>query len=289
MLNILSIGGNAIEGQKSMRSVLSAIYTLSREGRLLITHGNGPQVGELASIEHKNLGLITAQTEAEIGLELQRKISDYLEKRGMKKEVEVVLTEVLVDRNDKAFKSPTKPIGKFYAKGAAMKLARKGLRMKRLIGGYRRVVASPMPKRVLNVDSIKELLAKGDIVIAGGGGGIPLFKKGKKYTFAEAVIDKDYASSLLAISLSASRLTILTKVNGVYLDYGSKNQRMINRIRVNELSRLLSKEGFEEGSIKPKLRACIDFVKATGKIAVIGGIGKAEEAVALRSSTVILP
>jgi len=207
----------------------------------------------------------------------------------VKREIEVVLTKVLVDAKDPAFRTPSKPIGKFYSSTEAKRLQGRGLRMKHLIGGYRRVVASPKPKRVLNLDSIQYLLKKRYIVIAGGGGGIPLLDKSSGYRFAEAVIDKDYTSALLANSLSAKRLFILTKVDGVYLDYKGKNQKMLGRVKASELARLMKKERFEEGSVRPKVEACIDFVRKTGGIGVIGNIKKAEDAIRLRNCTVIEP
>ncbi len=289
MLNVLSIGGNALQGLKRVESLLRVVERLSASSSLLITHGNGPQVGELASVEHRNLGIITAQTEAEIGLELERQMIDYFERRKVKREIEVVLTEVLVDAKDPAFRNPSKPIGRFYSSTEAKRLQGRNLRMKHLIGGYRRVVASPKPKKVLNLDSIQYLLKKRYIVIAGGGGGIPLLDRSEGYRFAEAVIDKDYTSALLARSLSAKRLFILTKVDGVYLDFKGKNQRMLGRIKVGALSKLMTREKFEEGSMKPKLAACIDFVRKTRGTAVIGNIRKAEDAIALRNCTVILP
>ncbi|MGI0141848.1 MAG: hypothetical protein ACREBF_04350 [Candidatus Micrarchaeales archaeon] len=288
MLNLLSIGGNALDSSKNLKSLLEAIYILTKKGQLLITHGNGPQVGKLSELEGINLGMLTAQTEAEIGVFLQEEITKRFAKKGARARVETVLTRVLVNPNDLAFKLPSKPIGSFYTKAQASKLLGK-FKMKQLTGGYRRVVPSPKPKKILNLDSIEALLARNYTVIAVGGGGIPIYYKNNWFDFADAVIDKDYTSALLAKSLRASRLFILTNVDGAYLDFNSASKKRIGKISARDLERHLIEKQFEEGSMKPKVEACIDFVRATGGMAAIGNLKKAEEVIKLRNCTVVIP
>ncbi|MDE1856035.1 MAG: carbamate kinase [Candidatus Micrarchaeota archaeon] len=287
MLNVLSIGGNALESSKNLNSLLDAVQLLSKKGKLLITHGNGPQVGMLADIEkQENLGILTAQTEAQIGVHLQEEILKRFSKKGSRANVETVLTRVLVDSKDIAFKLPSKPIGKFYTKAQAAKLSRK-FKMKLLLHGYRRVVPSPRPKKILNMGSIEALLSKNNAVIAGGGGGIPIIYRGSYFDFADAVIDKDYTSALLAKSLRASRLFILTNVDGAYLNMKGDHPKMIGKISVRELAQHVRFKEFEEGSMKPNVEACIDFVRSTGGIAAIGNLKKATDVIKLRNCTVI--
>lgn len=286
MLNIISLGGNALNTPVDIDTMAGVIYKATQKASTVITHGNGPQVGELASVEHKKLAVLTAQTEAELGLTIEDAL---LRASNGRIRVEVVLTKVLVDKNDGAFRNPTKPIGRFYNKREAYALSRKGLHFKHLINGYRRVVASPKPLRVLNLDSIKNLLRTRYTVIAAGGGGIAVFYEGGRLKFAEAVIDKDYTACLLAKSLRADRLFVLTNVNGVYLNFKKRNQRMLERVTAKELRVYLDSGQFEEGSMKPKVEACFDFVETTRKVAVIGSISKIKDVLELRGCTVIEP
>ncbi|MDE1825553.1 MAG: hypothetical protein KGH61_03915 [Candidatus Micrarchaeota archaeon] len=288
MLNLVSIGGNALETSKTLKSVLNAIYFLSKQGNVIITHGNGPQVGELAGAESLSLGLLTAQTQAQIGVMLEEEIAKYLKSKSVHKQVEVVLTRVLVDPKDAAFKNPTKPIGKFYNAGQARAL-RSQFKIKKLINGYRRVVASPKPMKVLNLGSIKALLKNRYIVIAGGGGGVPIVYRGGWYDFADAVLDKDYTSALLAKSLGADNMFILTATDGAYINFGKKGAKKLLKVTTGELSRYVEQGHFEEGSMKPKVEACIDFVRSTGCMAAIGNLNRANQVVRLRNCTVVRP
>lgn len=284
MLNVLSIGGNALNNSKNLDSLLEAIAFLAKKGNLLIIHGNGPQVGTLSDLEGLNLGLLTAQTQAQMGLFLEQEIT----KRIPKAKVEVVLTRVAVDPKDPAFKKPSKPIGRFYTKAQAARLASK-FTLRKLANGYRRVVASPLPKRILNLKAIRDLLARRYIVIAGGGGGIPIAHRGKRYEFAEAVIDKDYTSALLAKSLGAKNLFILTNVDGAYINFGKKGESRIATASAKEMLNSLNQGQFEQGSMLPKVFASIDFVKSTKGIAAIGNIKEARKVVERRNCTLITP
>lgn len=298
MRYVVAIGGNALRNLDRMdklRKELEAIAELYDAGhQIVVTHGNGPQVGELASIEKEGLATLTAQTQAEIGIKLQIGImlamADAKVSRKLAKDtVVVVLSSTVVDGKSAEFSRPTKPIGDFYSKKGMAKLKSKGFEFRKLVGGYRRVVASPMPEEIIEVDVIKRLLKAGHIVITCGGGGIPVAYKGKRLAFVEAVVDKDRASSLLASEIQADGLFILTNVDGAYLDYKKKGQRLLGRISVQKMEQYLAEGHFEEGSMKPKVEACIDFVKARRKIAVIGNLDHAGNALSLRKATVITP
>ncbi|MGB9732955.1 MAG: carbamate kinase [Candidatus Micrarchaeia archaeon] len=282
MLSILSIGGNAIdERMRNLSYALSAVKELYKIGDLIITHGNGPQVGELAEVEHLSLSLLTAQTEAEIGYAIKREIKNSL---GL--ESEVFLTDVLVRKKDPAFKNPTKPIGKYYTKEEAEKLEEKGLKFAEFEKGFRRVVPSPRPIKILNIESMKRSI-KGKVLIAGGGGGIPLIKEGRKIEFVEAVIDKDYTTALIAKELGAKQMIILTNVDGAYINYGKPGEEMISEASTSEMRKYLKKGQFGDGSMKPKVEACIDFVEKSKGIAAIGNLSKARDVARFRNCTVI--
>ncbi|MEM3753122.1 MAG: hypothetical protein QW778_00785 [Candidatus Micrarchaeaceae archaeon] len=286
MLSVVAIGGNVLsEEPYALGSAVDAIYALSRRGSVVVTHGNGPQVGELSWEEHKSLGILTAQTCAEIGAKLEAKISRYMASKGLKPKVAVALTYVRVSGNDKAFKNPTKPIGKFYMTRSAKALSVRGLIVKKFANGYRRVVASPRPLSIINIGLISDLLSDGYIVIAGGGGGIPI----KDGSFADAVIDKDLTSRLIASGLGADNLFILTDVDGAFIGYGTKNARLIGHATVAEMSLYLKKGEFGEGSMKPKVEAALGFVRDTHNVAVIGNMSKATDAIRFRGCTVISP
>ena len=286
MLNVLSIGGNALEGSKNLDSVLEAIFVLSKRGKLLITHGNGPQVGRLALEEKLPLALLTVQTQAEIGSMLESRIRQEFRRHGKSVNVSTILTRVLVDPKDGAFQSPSKPIGRFYTKAQAIRLGG-NFTIRKLKHGYRRVVASPMPLGIVEKAQIARMLSKGSIVIAGGGGGIPVSRMGKALLFSEAVIDKDNTASLLARQLHASRLFTLTNVDGAYTSYGERGARLILKASVAQMERCIKNGEFEHGSMLPKVEAAIEFAKAGKGVAVIGNINKASKAVNLEGCTVI--
>lgn len=288
MRYLVAIGGNALAGKAYILDRLAReLGSLRMKGhQIVVTHGNGPQVGELALHEDLSLAELTAQTEAEIGVELE----DSMQRRiGESNVVATVFTRVLVDRKDPSFRNPTKPIGPFYTKAEARKAERKGFTVRKLVGGYRRVVASPMPKKVLDAKLVEDLLSKKYIVIAGGGGGVAVFKDGNRLRYADAVIDKDYTSGLLARQLGVDALLFFTKTDGAYLDFGRRNQKRIGRISAVDLEAHLEDGAFEEGSMAPKIRTCIDFVRSTGKRAVIGSLAKPENVFKQKDVTVVTP
>ena len=257
---------------------------------MIVTHGNGPQVGELATLESQSLAILTAQTQAWIGIEIENTISNALHLIGVKRDYmvpEVVLTRVLVNRSSAAFHNPSKPIGRFYGKKEAASLVRKGYTMKKLIDGYRRVVPSPEPEDILESGLIGQMLDDRKIVIACGGGGIPVFKTQEGLEYAQAVLDKDRTSSLLARKVRADRFLILTNVDGAYLDFRKKGQSLIRRIGTKEMEKHLAEGHFEGGSMKPKVEACVAFARHSRKPAVIGNMSRPENAIAQKGVTVV--
>ncbi len=281
MRYVIALGGNALE-KATMHSVAKAIRTLCRKGdEIVMTHGNGPQVGELATLEKKSLALLTAQTAAEIGLAIEGSL------HTKESKVATLITRVLVNPQDSAFRNPSKPIGKVLGRSEAMEHVKMGFVVRKTAVGLRRVVASPAPQDILETRVIRSLLGGGYMVIAGGGGGVPMFYKGGRVCYADAVIDKDLTSALIAEKVGADRLVILTTVDGAYTGFKTKKQRRIGKIRADALEAMLALGEFEDGSMKPKVRACINFVKATGGIASIGSLSRPTDALSLKNATVI--
>ncbi|MDE1834132.1 MAG: hypothetical protein KGH64_02220 [Candidatus Micrarchaeota archaeon] len=286
---MIALGGNAISGAPYIDKVAQEIVKQYLKGnRIVITHGNGPQVGALFEKSPGNLSILTMETEVQIGMQLKRVIEKALKKSGKNPNgiVKIVKTKVIVDKNDNAFHNPTKPIGRFLTHSEANKLTSKGLAVKKLIGGYRHVVPSPIPKRIVQIDLIRRLM-KSKIVIACGGGGAAVTKSKTGLTRADAVIDKDRVSALLAKQIDADILLILTNVDGAFLNYGKSNQRFIAKISANRLHSYAMDGQFEEGSMKPKVEACIDFVKHTKCAAVIGNLSKPANAFSFRGVTMV--
>lgn len=282
MRYVIAVGGNALREERVLNKLSRLVARLHGGGdEVIITHGNGPQVGELAMLEDKSLSALTAQTEAEIGLVMENKLAAA---SASKLKIATVLTRVLVDANDRQFSNPSKPIGRFYSEKPRQ---RHGLVFRKMIGGYRRIVPSPMPREIMEKDLIVDLLRKGYVVIAAGGGGIPLVKRGKELRYVEAVLDKDRSSALLAIRLKADRLIILTNVDGAYTDYKKPGQRLIRQISAEKLASYMKMGYFEHGSMGPKVEACIEFVRKTGKKATIGHLEKPEDAFAGRNCTTV--
>jgi carbamate kinase len=282
VLTVLALGGNALLGpgergtaaeqRANLRATLAACRDLLSGGPVIVTHGNGPQVGnellrqELARDEAPPLPLYlaVAQTQAEIGALIAAELRAATDEPAV-----VVLTHVVVDEADPAFRDPTKPIGPFYDEERAHELRRErewALRedSKR---GWRRVVPSPRPLRVVEVDAVRTLVADGAVVVAVGGGGIPVVERDGRYDGVEAVIDKDHASALLARELGADRLVILTQVPAVYRDFESDHPIRLDELRPGRDDAILAE--LAAGSMRPKVEAAFDFVSATGGEAVI--------------------
>ncbi len=293
MRYVVALGGNAIEDKKSIEKAARAIARLYEDGNeIVVTHGNGPQVGELAITQKESLAILTAQTQAWIGMTIEISIARALKtlNKGNDYSIpEVVLTKTIVDKDDTAFDNPTKPIGKFYTKAQSKDLTRRGFTMKKLINGYRRVVPSPEPREIGQKGVILDLLKSRHIVIACGGGGVPVIKTSGGLKFVEAVIDKDRASALLAEEIHADRFIILTNVDGIYLNFKKKNQKFVSRIDARKLKEYAGLGYFESGSMEPKATACIDFVESTRNAAGIGNINKPEQAISMKRLTLITP
>ncbi len=279
---VIALGGNALikKGEvasisnqfKHVQKALKAILPLIKKGySIVITHGNGPQVGNILLRDSKKayhipLDVAGAQSQGEIGYIIQQSLENLLKKRQT---IATVLTQVKVNKKDPAFKKPTKPVGPFYSRLKAFKLKNK-FPLKYDSGrGYRRVVASPKPLKIVEARAIKQLLKDGMIVIAVGGGGIPVVKTPKGYKGIEAVVDKDRASACLAKELKAKELIMLTNVNNVYLNFNTKNQYKLKNVTVKEAQIYLKQKQFAEGSMKPKIEAAINFIKSGGKKVVI--------------------
>ncbi len=285
---LVALGGNALlrrgeamtaENQrKNVRVAAEALAPLGSEHELVISHGNGPQVGLLAlqsaayeEVDEKvaayPLDVLGAQTEGMIGYMIEQELGNIL---PFEQPFATILSMVEVDPEDPAFQNPTKPIGPVYTEEEAKRLAEEeGWTMKPDGDGFRRVVASPMPKRIFQIRPVKWLLEKGCIVICAGGGGIPtMYAPGRKLHGVEAVVDKDRASALLARELEADLFIMATDADAVYLDWGKPTQRAIRRAS----PRVLAEQGFAEGSMGPKVEAAIDFVERTGKTAAIGAL-----------------
>ncbi len=294
-VTVLALGGNAIlqrnqegtfeEQYENVRSTAIQIATFVNDGfRIVIVHGNGPQIGATV-IRHEMgrtkvpplpLHACGAETQGFLGYVIQQCLQDELAKRGTSRAVVTVITQVLVDRNDPAFKHPSKPIGPFYSKDQRDVLVRDrgDLVIEEDSGrGYRRLVPSPDPKAVIEDEAIRVLVDDESVVIACGGGGIPVIRQGDQLQGVEAVIDKDLAAERLATSIHAESLVILTDVEGVYLNYGKPNQQLLSEINRDELEGYAKKGYFARGSMAPKVEAVIRFLRNGGKRAVIASLG----------------
>jgi carbamate kinase len=261
----------AVEG---MSHVVTDLYELGYH--LVITHGNGPQVGALAIQQEEGAGqvprqplfVLDAMTQGQLGHLLVVAIRNRL---GDAVPVSALVTNVVVRADDRAFDDPTKPIGPFYAPDEAQRLARdRGWTVRRVSdGACRRVVASPLPHEVLEVDSVRALVAAGVLVVAGGGGGVPMVRDGGRLRGVEAVVDKDRVAGLLASALGAEVLVSVTGVTAVALDFGTADERQVDEMTVDEARRHLDDGQFPAGSMGPKIESATDFVAAGGELAVI--------------------
>ncbi len=300
---MIALGGNAIlkrgedatfptQYKNVKNAAKSMVNLLSKEDiKLVITHGNGPQVGgELLRNEYAErqipqlpLYVLTAETQAFIGSMLEAAMLNEMHRKTVDKRISAVLTHVLVDRHDKAFGRPTKPIGPHYSKKELERRLRCGrFDFVETGGAYRRVVPSPEPLEVIELESIRRMLDSGHIVIAGGGGGIPMAESKGAITGVDAVIDKDATSQLLASELKADKLIILTDAECLYMEYGNESSGIID-INAGDLKKMLG--SFQGGTIKPKVEACIKFVENGGKEAYIGNLFKLTELLDRKSGT----
>ncbi|ANE41829.1 MAG: carbamate kinase [Fervidobacterium pennivorans] len=288
-LAVVAIGGNAVNRPGEEATAENMMKNLAETARFLvsmlddydivITHGNGPQVGnllvqqELAKhvIPPFPLDVNDAQTQGSLGYMIALTLGNELRKRNIQRDIAAVVTQIIVDKNDPGFQKPSKPVGPFYSKEEAEKLQQeKGWIMKEDAGrGWRRVVPSPIPLDIVEKNVIKTLVEKDMIVIAAGGGGIPVIQENGTLKGVEAVIDKDRASALLAKEIDADILIILTGVEKVYINYNKPDQKAIDHLTVEEAKKYLAEGQFPSGSMGPKIEAAIDFVTSTGRECLI--------------------
>ncbi len=302
-LAVVALGGNALlrgdeigtieEQEKNTTDTLENLIFLIKEGyNLVITHGNGPQVGnilmrndagqEMYNIAPMPLDVCVADSQGGIGYMIERMIRNVLKKHGIQKNIITMMTMVEVKKDDPAFQNPTKRVGKIYSKEEADKLAaEKGWIFKtspKTKGGYRRVVPSPQPVDIYNKETIKNLAQQGNIVIAVGGGGVPVYTDEKNdVRTLDAVIDKDLASALLGAQIGANDFYILTDVPFIYKDFGLPTQEKLEFLDYADTMKYMEKGTFAEGSMAPKIRACLQFVKNGGKKSIITEATKLED------------
>jgi len=293
-LAVVAFGGNALirAGQKGTigeqehnvyETCESLLELIKQDYNIVITHGNGPQVGNILlqniagarvfGVPEMPLDICGAYSQGLIGYMIEQQLRNVLEKNGLDRDVITIVTEVLVDKNDPAFQKPTKPVGPFYSKEEAEKMAAdsKATFAPDSAGrGWRKVVASPVPLLIGNRKSIEKLAREGQIVIAVGGGGIPVFYvEPNKLEGIDAVIDKDLASSLLASQINADEFYILTDVNKVFINFKKTDEKALDVITLEEAKKYLDEGHFAAGSMGPKIKAGILFVENTGNQTII--------------------
>jgi carbamate kinase len=305
---VVAFGGNAIlqadekgsykEQLTNVQRAVVEIVKLIKEGyRVVITHGNGPQVGNLY-IQNSLAGEVvppmpfdvcSAESQGMIGYFIQQEMQNELAKHDIDVPVVTFITQVLVDADDPAFKNPTKPIGPFHNKREADLLAQKTFFVMKEDSNrrWRRVIPSPKPISIVEKEIIKKNIADGCIVVASGGGGIPVIKKGKEIIGVEAVIDKDLSACCLGINIEAQILLILTDVERVALNYNSPDQKWIDKMSLDEAKKYLELGHFKEGSMKPKIEAGIKFLGNGGERCIIGSLHAASSALMGTSGTTI--
>ena len=297
---VIALGGNALgnslpEQMAAVKITARAIVDLIEEGcEVIVAHGNGPQVGminnAMIALTHEDtnqpntpLSVCVAMSQAYIGYDLQNALREELVNRGIIDiPVATMITQVRVDENDPAFHTPSKPIGRFLTKEEADIMAQKyDYIMKEDAGrGYRRVVASPTPQEIIEIGTIRNMVDAGDLVIACGGGGIPVMRNGNHLKGASAVIDKDFASCLLAKELDADFLIILTAVEKVAINFGTPEEQWLDHISTEEAKRYISEGHFAPGSMLPKVQAAVDFAASKpGRQALITLLEKAKDGI----------
>lgn len=308
---VIALGGNAIlkpwqrgtaeEQLENVRETCRHIARLIGEGhRVVITHGNGPQVGNILIQNEEASGVVPplpldmcgAESQGLIGYMIQRSLDNELRRQGLERPVVSLVTQVIVDREDRAFAEPVKPIGPFYTAPRARKLMqRKGYRMREdAERGWRRVVPSPDPVGIYERRVIRWLVEAGVVVVACGGGGIPVYlDEDGELRGAEAVVDKDLAGQRLARDVGAELLVMLTDVDRVALNFGRPNQRWIERMTAAEARRYMAEGHFRPGSMAPKVEAAIRFVEQGGRMAIIASLERAAEALRGEAGTAVVP
>ncbi len=287
---LIALGGNAIikKGEKetysnlikNIKNTCKNLIPIIKDNNIVVSFGNGPEIGEILlqnelakkKVPEMPLDVLGAESQGLIGYPLEEQLLNELRKNKLKRDIATILTQTLVSKKDPAFKNPTKFIGPFYNKKRALKLIKKGMKIKEDQGrGYRRVVPSPKPIRIIEAESIKRLIKQNIIVIAAGGGGIPVIRDNKgNLRGIEAVIDKDYASSCLAKAIKADLMLILTEVHKVPINFKKKNQKFLDKLNIKTANYYMKQGQFPPGNMGPKIEAAIDFVKiGKGKKVII--------------------
>ena len=303
---VVALGGNALgkspeEQLKLVKNTASSLIGLIAAGnQVVISHGNGPQVGAINlgmnfAAEHGKTAAFPfpecgAMSQGYIGYHLQQSLENELHRRWMNKSVATIVTQIAVDPNDPAFENPSKPVGDFYTKEQADEIAKeKGYTFKEDAGrGYRQVVPSPLPMKIMELDSIKTLIDADNLVIAGGGGGVPVIITDKGLEGVPAVIDKDRSSALLADKINADKLIILTAVDHVYVNYGKPDEKALKTLNVAEAQKYMKEGQFAAGSMLPKIEACLSFVEGhPEREALITSLDGLDDALAGKVGTVI--
>jgi carbamate kinase len=304
---IVAMGGHAFmqkgevgtieDHERSAARIAEILMTLVNSGyEMVITHGNGPQVGSLLiqneccknDVAPMPLDVLVGMTEGSLGYILQQSLLNELRRQDTRRFVVTVVTQVLVDEADPAFEAPSKPIGPFFSKDEAQDRAKRlGWKVQEETGrGWRRLVASPRPIKVIQRDMIRDAARSGHVVVACGGGGIPIVEKPDgRYTGIEAVIDKDLTSSVLGVDIGAELLIILTAVPNVYVDFGKPEQRALGAVTIEEIERLQAEGHFAPGSMGPKIEAVIQFLRRGGRRALITNPESLPEAIEGRGGT----
>ena len=306
---VIAIGGNAIlkENQRgtveeqlaNVRACCGPIVDLYTQGyRIVLVHGNGPQVGNILlqveaaadTVAPQTIDLCDAQTQGQLGYMIQLSMHNAFRERNVAGKITSLVTQVVVDANDLAFQNPTKPIGPFYSAERAREIqaSQPGVVFKEDAGrGYRRVVPSPKPLRIIEKDSVRTLLDQGHIVVTGGGGGIPISAEGGRYMGVEAVVDKDLVAAIIAGDVQADKLVILTGVDQVYVDFGKPTQRPIFRMTAQEAERYMAQGQFPPGSMQPKIEAALGYLDRGGKEVLITSLEQMANALEGKTGTVI--
>jgi carbamate kinase len=301
---VVALGGNALgenlaEQMVALKSTARSIVDLIEQGhRVVVTHGNGPQVGMIdtafeaaamteAHTPHLPMSVCVALSQGYIGYDLQNTLREELLNRGMAVPVASLITQVIVDEHDPAFADPSKPIGSHFSQAEAEVMMRNGYVMKEDAGrGWRRVVASPKPLDVVEKETVRAMVQAGQLAIAAGGGGIPVYRQGNHLKGASAVIDKDLASAALAQMIDADLLIILTAVERVALNFGKPDQRWLDRLSVEDARRYMKEGHFSKGSMLPKVQAAVDFAESkAGRSTLITLLAKAKDGIEGRTGT----
>ena len=304
---VVALGGNALgnnltEQMTAVKQTSKAIADLIEAGyEVILSHGNGPQVGmiQLAMEEFSfnnpqypvvPLSMCVAMSQSYIGYDLENALQEELRQRNISKAVTTIVTQVVVDENDPAFKKPTKPIGRFMTKEEAEQLVKEqNIQVMEDAGrGYRQVVASPKPKNIVELLTIQTLVDAGQTVIAGGGGGIPVIQEGNRLKGVNAVIDKDFCSERLAEQVDADLLVILTAVEKVCINFGKENQEALGNVSTEKMKQYAQEGQFAPGSMLPKVEAAIKFAESKpGRKTLITLLEKAKEGLSGKTGTLI--